>query len=171
MPRPEILGRFDIAATIVPVDLAAAQTGKRILMSHVSRAAIVIFKAAGPINEDQEWDVQQATAFTGGSVKDLDKVDHWYYKSETTLDGDEAWTKGTQTIASEFTNVDGAGTNSEAEQIVVIEVDMADMDMANGFKYLSINSDGAGGGAQLGCALVIMEMAYPAAPASLPAMG
>lgn len=171
MPRPEILGRFDIAATIVPVDLAAAQTGKRILMSHVSRAAIVIFKAAGPVNEDQEWDVQQADAFTGGNVKDLDTVAHWYYKSETTLDGDEAWSKGTQTAASELTNVNGAATNSEAEQIVVIEIDPADMDMANGYKYLSLNSDGAGGGAQLGCALVFMEIAYPSAPVNLPAMG
>src|SRR3989304_2054289 len=98
MPKPEMLGRcFDIVACITPVDLEAAKTGKRVLLKTAARAAIVIYKAAGPVNEDQEWDVQQANAATGGTIKDLDVVDHWYYKSETTLDGDESWTKGTQT--------------------------------------------------------------------------
>lgn len=171
MPLPEGLGNlFDIVAGVVPVDLQTAQTGKRVLMKNAARCTIVLFKAAGTAGDDPTVDVQQANAATGGTVKDLDVVDHYYLKAEATLDGDEAWTRYTQTAASEIADPGGLTTSAEEQQILVIEIDAADMDVANQFNYLSLNVADVGGNAQLGGVLYILHgLRYPSASASLPA--
>ena len=156
-------------AGIVPVDLQTAQTGKRVYMGNAARCDIVIFKAVGTAAQDQAWNVQQHNAASAGTSKDLDIVDHYYLKDELTLDGDETWSKITQTAASEIPDAGGAGTSAEHEQIVVIPIDAAQLDMANGFKWLSIDNDGAGANAQLGGVLYILHgLRYPNAPTLLP---
>ena len=165
----EMLGTYDIVNLIPPVDLQTAQTGDRVLVENFSWVTIIIHKAAGTAGDDPTVDVQQADAASGGTIKDLDKVDHYYLKSETTLDGDEAWTKETQTAASEIADPGGDGTSAESEQIIVIEIDPASLDIANGFKYVSLNVADTGVNAQLGSALLYGRLAYPAPPASMPA--
>lgn len=165
-----MLGRlFDIAACITPVDLQTAQTGKRIKVSNASRVCIICFKGVGTAADDPTWDVQQANAASGGTIKDLDVVDHYYLKDELALDGDEAWVKETQTAASEIADPGGDGTSAEHEQIMVIEIDPDTMDVANGFRWISINCADVGVNAQLGCALVLIEPAYANAPENMPA--
>ena len=85
-----------------------------------------------------------------------------------TLDADEVWTKVAQTAASEITDPGGATTSAEEQQIIVIEVDLATLDIANGFKWISLNCADTGTNAQLGAALVILTMAHPSSPATLP---
>ena len=163
----EFLGKYDIFPSIIPVDLQTAQTGLRVPIANATWATIVVFKAAGTAGDDPTFDVQQATALTGGTIKDLDQVTAYYLKAEATLEGDEAWTRTTQTAASEVIDPGGATTSAEEQQILVIEVNPATFDISGGFKFLSINCADTGTNAQLGCALVILRRAYAAAPASL----
>ena len=166
----ELLGTYDIVNVIAPVDLAtAANQGKRVLIAHSAWCTLVIHKAAGTAGQDPTIDVQQADAASGGTEKDLDVVAYYYLKSEATLDGDEAWVKETQTAASEIADPGGDGTSAESEQIIVIEIDPASMDIANGFKWITIDIPDPGAAAQLGACLAILKMTNPTAPASLPA--
>ena len=165
----ELLGTYDIVHLFGPVDMQTAQTGKRVLVETAACVTIVVHKAAGTAGDDPTFDVQQADAASGGTIKDLDKVDHYYLKAEATLDADEAWAKKTQTAASEIVDPGGATTSAEEEQILVIEIDPATLDIANGFKYISLNCADTGTNAQLGSALAYLRMAYAAPPASLPA--
>lgn len=165
----EMLGTYDIVNLIPPVDLQVAQTGDRVLIENYVWVTIVVHKAAGTAGDDPTFDVQQATAASGGTIKDLDKVDHYYLKAELTLDGDEAWTKTTQTAASEIVDPGAALTSAEEEQILVIEIDPATLDIANNFKYISLNVADTGAAAQLGSALLYGRLAYPAPPVSMPA--
>ncbi len=165
----EFLGKHDIVHLFGPVDLQTAQTGKRVLAAHAAWVTIVVHKAAGTAGDDPTFDVQQANAASGGTIKDLDVVDHYYLKAEATLDGDEAWATKTQTAASEIADPGGATTSAEEEQILVIEIDPAKLDIANGFKWISLNCADTGSNAQLGGAFAILKMAHAVAPSSLPA--
>lgn len=163
----EALGRlFDLSAGWVPVDAQSAQTGKRVSLRNATGCTIVVFKAAGTAGDDHSYDLQQHTAASGGTTADLDVVDHYYLKSETTLDGDETWTKITQSAASEITEAGGAGTSAEEQQILVIEVSASQL--SDGYTHISLNSGGEGSNAQLSaCVYILHGLLVQRAPASL----
>lgn len=157
----EGLGRlFDIGTGWVPVDLDTANgaTGKRIAMSGFEAITFVVFLAVGA-TDDVVLDVQQHTAYTGGTSNDLDAtavststgIDHWYIKSEATLDNDEAWTKVTQTAASEIT-LTGA-TYGDKQNIVVIEV--AASQLGDGYTHVSLVASSTTSTAHLGACLYL----------------
>lgn len=150
------LGRlFDISAAIVPVDLeGGANTGKRIRVRDYQGVTVVVFAGAGTANDDLQIDLQEHNASSGGTSQDLDIITDYFHKSEATLDGDETWAKVTQSAASEISDVGGAGTSAELQQILV--VDVAAEQLSEGFDYLSVNIPDLGSaGAKLGCALYI----------------
>lgn len=164
----EGLGRlFDVVAGISPVDLsAAANTGKRVHLKNAGGCTIVVFKAAGTAGQDPVLDLQQHTAASGGTTADLDVIDHYYLKTEATLDGDETWSAVTQTAASEITDPGGAGTSAESEQIVVIEVDSTQL--SDGYEWISLDIADVGANAQLGAVLYLLrDLAVQRAPANL----
>lgn len=170
----EGLGRiFDIGTGWVPVDIDTANgaTGKRIAMSGFDAITFVVFLAVGA-TDDVVLDVQQHTAYVSGTSADLDAaavststgIDHWYIKSEATLDNDEAWTKVTQTAASEIT-LTGA-TYGDKQNIVVIEV--AASQMGDGYTHLSLNAATTTATAHLGACLYIgHELRYQKTPSKL----
>lgn len=171
----EALGRlFDIGTGWVPVDLDTANgaTGKRIALSGANAITFVVFLAVGA-TDDVVLDVQQHTAYTSGTSADLDAagvtgstgIDHFYIKSEATLDNDEIWAKVTQTAASEIT-LTGA-TYGDKQCIVVIEVDGAML--ADGYTHVSLNCATTTSTAHLGaCLYFVHEMRYQRKPANLP---
>jgi hypothetical protein len=163
----EGLGRlFDLSTGWTPVDAQTAQTGKRVSLRNASGCTVVVFKGAGTAGDDHSYDLQQHTASSGGTTADLDIVDHYYLKNETTLDGDETWTKVTQSAASEITDAGGAGTSAESEQIVVIEVSASQL--SDGYSYISLNSGGEGSNAQLSaCLYILHDLDVQRAPANL----
>lgn len=163
----DALGRlFDISIGWSPVDAQTAQTGKRVSLRHATGCTVVVVKAAGTAGDDHSYDLQQHTASSGGSTADLDIVDYYYLKQETTLDGDETWTRVTQTAASEITDAGAAGTSAEQEQILVIEVDAASL--SDGYDYISLNSGGEGSNAQLStCIYLLHDLAVQRKPANL----
>lgn len=151
----DALGRlFDIGLAWAPVDTQSADiTGKRISMAGASGCTIVVIKGAGTAGDDPVFDLQQHTAYTGGTTADLDKIAYYYVKQETALDNDESWSKVTQSAASEVT---GDGTSAESQAIYVFEVEAASLDA--GYTHISLNlADTGSAGAQLASAIYILH--------------
>ena len=155
MAGMEALGRlYDFSIGYLNVDLnTAGATGKRVSLKNASGCSIIcIVPATGGV-EDLTFDVQQATAATGGSSADLDNtgvagsrgIDHYYIKAGTTLAGTETWTKVTQTEASEVVVV--GATYGASQCIVVIPVSASQL--ADGYSYISVNSPDPGSTARV----------------------
>lgn len=170
----EALGRlFDIGTGWVPVDLDTANgaTGKRIALSGARAITFVVFLAVGA-TDDVVLDVQQHTAYTGGTSNDLDSaavtdstgVDHYYIKSEATLDNDEAWVRVAQSAASEIT-LTGA-TYGDKQNIVVVEVDARQL--GDTYTHVSLNASTTTAAAHLGaCLYFVHELRYQRKPTRL----
>jgi len=163
----EALGRlFDLSTGWSPVDAQTAQTGKRVSLKNASGCTIVVIKGVGTAGDDHSYDLQQHTASTGGTSADLDIVSAYYLKDELALDGDETWSRVTQTAASEITEAGAAGTSAEHEQILVIEVEGTQL--SDGYDYISLNSGGEGSNAQLStCLYILRDLNVQRKPANL----
>lgn len=159
------LGRvFDVCTQIIPVDLGtAANTGHRIDMKNYDSVAFVAMFAVGTAGEAPTITLQEHTALTGGTSTDLVVIDTFYSKVEATLDGDEAWTKVTQTAAATITD---ATWDDAGQELVVFEVH-ADQ-LSDGYDWLSCNIADTGT-AQLGTMLAIpFNLRVQRTPANLP---
>lgn len=153
---PAALGRlFDLSAGVVPVDLQTAQTGKRVHLKNCGGVTIVVFKAAGTAGDDPTVDLQEHDAASSGTSRDLDVVTSYFLKAEATLDGDETWSRFTQSAASEIVDPGGAGTSAEEQQILVIEVEATQL--SDGYEWISLNVADTGTNAQLGAVLYILR--------------
>jgi hypothetical protein len=166
----EGLGRlYDVGLAWSPVDSQSGNiTGKRIWLGGATGIAFVVNKAAGTAGDDPTYTVQQHTAYTGGTTSSLAVVDHYYVKSETTLDNDESWQKITQSVAATVADPGGAGTSAESQQLLLIEVG-ADQ-LSDGYAWVSLNlADTGSAGAQLASAVYILhDLAQQRAAANLP---
>lgn len=170
----DALGRlFDIGTGWTPVDLDTSNgaTGKRIAMNLHDACTFVVFLGAGADGAALTLDVQQHTDYTGGTSNDLDSaavssstgITRYYYKTETALDNDEAWTLVTQSEASEIVLPAG---DSDQEAIVVIEVDGAQL--GTGYTHLSLNASATLSAARLSsCLYVVHELRYQRRPPKL----
>lgn len=159
----EALGRlFDIGLAWAPVDIdtANAATGKRLALSRGTGVTFVIATGVGGA-EDLVFDVQQHTAYTGGTTADLDAaavagstgITKYYIKAETALDNDESWVKVTQSEASEFTVV--GATYGAMQKIIVASVG-ADQ-LAAGYTHVSLNAAITTATAQLTACLYVLH--------------
>lgn len=159
----EALGRlFDISAGVPVVDLAGgANTGNRVSLRNAGGCTVVFYKEAGAASEATTLDLQEHNASSGGTSQDLDVVTHYYLKSETTLDGDETWTKVTQSAASEITPA-----ASDTQQILVFHVEASEL--SDGFEYISVNtSDTSTAGQYGGILYFLTDLAVQRTPANL----
>jgi hypothetical protein len=149
----EALGRlFDVSIGYLNIDLnTSGATGKRVSLKNASGCTIVCVVPATGGTEDLTFDVQQATASSGGTSNDMDStnsatgIDHYYIKAGTTLAGTETWTKVTQSAASEV--VVAGATYGASQCIVAIEVSASQL--ADGFYYISVNSPDPGSTARV----------------------
>lgn len=128
------LGRlFNVSVGAVPTDaVGGAITGNRIHLKDCGGVSFVVVASAGS-TDILDVDLQEHNAATGGTSQDLDIITKYYYQDETTLDGDETWTEGSQSAASEITNIGSAST----QQLVVIEVRAEQL--SDGFEWVSLN--------------------------------
>lgn len=157
---------YDLSTGLAPVNLAtAANTGKRLSMQEVSSVDVVVIKGAGTAAEDPVLTLKQHTAATSGTTTDLAIITEYWLKTETTLDGDETWTRVTQTAAATITDPGGAGTSAESEQIVVINV-RADQ-LTAGNTHISLDIADTGTNSQLGTVLYILHPADRSVPTAL----
>lgn len=165
MPSPAAFGLgdlFDVGIGWTPVDLDTANgaTGKRIHMGHWGAVGVLLaIGAAASGTDDLVIDAKQHTAYTGGTSADLDAaavsdsvgITEWWIKSETTLDNDEAWTRVTQSEASEIT-LAGA-TYAAVEKLVYFRVG-ADQ-LGEGYTHFSVNAAITTSAVQLGTCLYL----------------
>lgn len=167
---PEALGRlFDIGTCWAPLDLNTADgaTGKRIAMTPGRGVTVVAFMDVAASGTDNlTFDVQQHTAYTGGTSNDMDStnsaigIDHYWIKAETALDNDEPWVQVTQSAASEV--VVAGATYAALQKIVVFEIH--DAMLAEGYTHISIACT-AGNVAQLSsCLYLVHELRYQRRP-------
>ena len=150
------LGRlFDICHGVAPVaDLAAgANTGARLHLRNYKGVCVVAYMGAVSAGTDTFVpDVQEHTAKTGGTSRDLDVVTQWFIKNETTLDGDEQWTRVTQTAGSEISLT---GATYAATQVIVA-AEISSTDLSDDCQWVSVDIADAGtGGTRAGCVLYI----------------
>ena len=157
------LGRaVDFSGGVSPLDFATARTGKRFCMANCGGVLIVIFKGAGAASEDQTYTLQEHTASVSGTTATLAIITKFWHKTEAGLDGDEAWTLVTQAAGGTFL-IDA----SELEEIIVVDVE-AQM-LSDGYTHVSMNNDGAGSTAQLGCILYVpYDLKVQRTPANMP---
>lgn len=150
------LGRiFDIGSAFVPVDFdtAGAATGHRIHMRNYTGIAMVLYKAVGAAGADPVITVQEHTLGGAGlgTSADLAVIDQVFYKTEAELDGDETWSRATQTAAATYVDA----TSAELQGIIVTEVEASAM--SAGYEWISFNIAATVGAAQLVCGLYIMH--------------
>ncbi len=170
------LGRlFDVGVAFSPVDLNTANgaTGKRVLMSGATGITFLYFAGvAASGTDDTVIDIQQHTAYTGGTPADLDTtgaagsigVTKYHYKREVALDNDESWVAVSQSAASEVT-LAGA-TYAALEHLIAIEVDASAL--ADGYTHISMDVTLTTSGARLGCGLYLLHgLKYPRDPTRL----
>jgi len=165
MSVPNGLGHtFDVLSCIVPIDLATgANTGHRIHMKNYDKLAFVAAFNNGTAGEAPTITLQEHTAKTGGTSTNLVEIDTYWKKEEAQLDGDETWTKVTQTAAATITDADWDDAN---EAIVVFEVG-ADQ-LSSGYEWLSVNIADTGT-AQVGTVFAIGHgLRQQRTPANLP---
>lgn len=148
---------FDIIPAVIPVDLEAGlKHGFAVNMKNYEKVAIVVFAGIGTANDDLQIDVQQSKSGALANAKDLDIVTSYYVKDALVLTAAQTWAKVTQAAASEITDAGGAGTSAEHSQILVVEIRADQMDIANGFHWLSVDIPDLGAaGAKIGCAFYI----------------
>jgi hypothetical protein len=146
-----ILDKLDIVSGIVPINLGSARTGDTISMRNYGRCALVFFKAAGSASEDPTLTVEQATSITPSSAKALTFTT--IFTKQGTLTSVGTWTKTTQTAAATYTNASA----SENEAVWVIDINVEDMDVDNGFDCLRVTIADAGSTNQIGALLYILH--------------
>lgn len=157
---------FDVGHAITPVDLATgANTGARLHLKNYGGVAIVIYFGVGTAAQPIIADVQEHTANTGGTSRDLDVVTEYFTKSELALDGDEAWVRVTQAAGSEVTNADW---DDALQGLVVIQVDSDSL--SDDCEWISVDIPDTGATAgHIGAALYVMyDLRVQRAPANLP---
>lgn len=146
---------FNVVGALAPVNLCAgANTGLRIDMRTATTCTFIIYCGAGTAGDDLIVDLQEHTLSASGTSQDLDIITEYFKQSETTLDGDEHWTRITQAAASE--TADATGTTAEEQNLFVIEV--RHDQLSDGFKWISLNIPDLGAaGTKVGGVIAILS--------------
>ena len=154
----KFLQHMTIESAIVPVDLAtAANDGDWISLKNYRKALVVLFATAGTAGQDPVFTLRQASAVAGTGAKALDFT--VVYEKVGALTGVAAWTRVTQAAANTYTNA----VSGEAQNIIVVEVDAASLDVDNGFDCIQLQVPDTGATAgKIGCGIVVLlDPRYP----------
>jgi len=139
-----------ICSGFVPVNLAtAANNGDWVNMQYYHKLVVVFFKGAGTAGDDPTLTLLQAMSNSGGSSKALNFTKIWV--KQGTLTSVTQYTLTTQSAANTYTDA----TSAEVEAIWVVEIDAADLDTANGFKFVQASVADVGSNAQIGALLYL----------------
>lgn len=159
------LGRtYDVSISQAPVDQSGgATTGKRVSLAEARHVDLLIVKAAEATGtDDPVLTIQQHKVNTSGTPANLATIDHYWKKSQTTMDGTETWTYVSQ-AASQTVTLTGEATK---QGLYVIEIE-AD-DLTDGYHYVSANIADAGSTAQLlGSVWVLGQLAVERKPSNM----
>jgi hypothetical protein len=161
---PEGLGRlYNIGSVTVPTDaVAGAITGQRNNLRDYGGVDFLVVTSGGS-TDITDVDLRQHTASTGGTSADLDVIDHYYYRTEATVDGDEVWIRGTQSAASEITDVGAA--SQELVLVICVEAEQ----LSDGYTHVSLDIPDLGTNGTRFCTIIpiLRDPMVQRAPAAL----
>lgn len=148
------LDTHQVVPVIMPVNLAtAANSGDWISLAKFRRVAFIVVAAIGAAAEDIVVTVRQATTAAGGGAKDLLGIDRVWTKQGADLAAIGAFTKVSQTAAATYTS----DTGGETANLYVVEIDAEQLDVTNGFDFVTLNIADTGTTAKLGCVIAILS--------------
>jgi len=151
-----LVENFGIVQAVTPVDFqTAANNGDYVSLKNYAHVTVIVHTSIGTAGDDPVVTLDQAKTVAGGSTKSL-LIDEIYHKTgATALSAVGTFTRVTQTAADGYdtATIDGA----ENEQILIIEVDAAELDTTNDFDCMRVSIADVGGNAQLGSALYILS--------------
>lgn len=151
----EALGRlYDLSTGIINVDVQAGPaTGSRVHLDKAQGVTIVVLAGFTGDVDPLNLTLRMHTQAAGGTSSDAPFIDHYYIKTEATLDGDETWTRVNQTKAATL----AAFGTPEEQKLVAIEVDGSQL--SDQFDYISVDvpDQGAGLGTKVLSVLYILH--------------
>ena len=137
-----------------PVDLdAAAVTGARVSMKNAKRVTFVAFLGAGTATAAHLFTLRQHDAASAGNSKDLEVANPYFHK----IGAATVFTKVAPTSAAAAYDLHALLANSVA--LVVFEVLAEDLDIANDYAWVSLNTADTGG-AQLGAVIALVDHSF-----------
>lgn len=137
-----------------PVDFnTAAITGLRVSMKNVARVAFIISVGAGTSTTTQTFTLRQHDAASAGNSKDLSVANPYYHKIAAVT----VFTKVSPTVAAAAYALHAIMADDVA--VVVFEVLAEQLDIANGYAWVSLDIADSGG-AQLGSVVAIADHNY-----------
>jgi hypothetical protein len=137
---PKILERMQIAAAIMPVSNAGAtNTGDYVSLKNYGRCGILIVGSAGDAGDDLSVKVYQAKDVSGTSAKVLNALEtgRIYTKNNADVTTVAQWTEETQDTADELYD---DTTSGEVENLWFLEIEQTDLDVANGFDCIRVDT-------------------------------
>lgn len=148
-----LMEKAQVKVVTGPIDLdAGANTGARVDMQKFKRVAFVVSAAAGTTPNAHLHTLRQHDAATAGNSKDLSVANPYYHKVNTATE----FTRVVPSAAAAAYDLDTlVGDN---KYVVVFEVLQEQLDVANGFRWVSLDTADVGG-AQLGVVLAICHEA------------
>lgn len=148
-----LLDKVQIVSGFLPVDMQdGANTGDVVSMKNYGHLTVVFFKNAGTAGDDPTLTLLQGTDVAFGTNKALNFTSVWT-KQDTVLTSEGTFTEQTQTAANTYTDA----TSAEDAAIWVVEIDAADLDVANGYDCVRASVADVGTNAQIGCLFYILS--------------
>lgn len=134
---------FDIAPELTIRDLCGISTeafGEPISLENATGVTFVLFAGDGNgTTDDLTWDLQEVDG-AAGTPRDLNIITEYYTKLHASdLGADIAWTKATQSAASEVSAI--AGTQ---EQLALIAFNVRADQLSDGYTHVSIRQPDLG---------------------------
>lgn len=141
----------NIVSAFVPVDMqTGANDGDWVQLKDFRRCVALLFKGIGTAGQDPVFTLQQATDAAGTGAKALTFTT--VYSKVGTQTGIANFTETTQTAANTYTDA----ASAEAQAIIGVEINAADLDVDGGFTHVQLSIPDTGGNAQLGCGFYLM---------------
>ena len=148
-------GFFESGNDIIPllnqVDADTDVTGDWVKLTNYERCLLLIAKYGTEDVDTLGFQIYQATSAAGGSAKACSGLFRYWYK-QGTLTSQTVWTAGQLTTADDILGIGSAAptggtlvvatdTNTDAA-LLAVEVLAQDLDLANGFDWLTVNIEG-----------------------------
>ena len=141
-----------VCSAIAPVNLAtAANTGDWFSLANYRRLVFILHKSAGTAGEDPTITLQQATDNSGTGAKALN-VTRYHKKQGAALTAIGQYTAVTMSAGNTITN----DTLAEEQAIYIVEIDCADLDVANSFLFVQASIADVGSSSQIGGVLALL---------------
>lgn len=153
MKNAFLMEKQTLKQVVGPVDLnTAAVTGNRVSMKNATRVAFIIALGAGTSTSAQTFTLRQHDAASAGNSKDLSVDNPYYHKIAAAT----SFTKVQPGSAAAAYALHASLADDVA--IVVFEVLAENLDIANGYAWVSVDTADSGG-AQLGSIVAVVDEA------------